>query len=66
MRVLRGLTDKVINVNFFCPLQEKTATDREEAWRGRLLPYYRELDINPETPAAMELTLKLVQEAVTE
>ena len=64
IRVLRGLTDKVINVNFFCHLQEKTATDREEAWRDRLLPYYRELGINPEIPAAMELTLKLVQEAV--
>jgi len=47
---LRGLTDKPINVNFFCHVQAKTATDREEAWRERLLPYYRELGIDPEIP----------------
>jgi len=34
---LRGLTDKPININFFCHVQAKTATDREEAWRRRLL-----------------------------
>jgi hypothetical protein len=28
----------------------KIATDREEAWRGRWLPYYRELGIDPEIP----------------
>jgi nitronate monooxygenase len=50
IRTLRGLTDKPINVNFFCHVQAKTATDREEAWRGRLLLYYRELGINPEIP----------------
>src|SRR3984893_18194342 len=48
IRALRGLTDKPINVNFFCHVQAKTATDREEAWRDRLLPYYRELGIDPE------------------
>jgi nitronate monooxygenase len=31
IRALRGLTDKPINVNFFCHVQAKTATDREEA-----------------------------------
>jgi nitronate monooxygenase len=50
IRALRGLTDKPINVNFFCHVQAKTATDREEAWRDRLLPYYRELGIDPEIP----------------
>jgi nitronate monooxygenase len=50
IRALRGLTDKPINVNFFCHVQAKTATDREEAWRERLLPYYRELGIDPEIP----------------
>ena len=50
IRALRGLTDKPINVNFFCHVQAKTATDREEAWRGRLLPYYREFGIDPEIP----------------
>jgi nitronate monooxygenase len=50
IRALRGLTDKPINVNFFCHVQAKTATGREEAWRDRLLPYYRELGIDPEIP----------------
>ena len=50
IRALRGLTDKPINVNFFCHVQAKTATDREEAWRDRLLPYYRELGIDSEIP----------------
>jgi nitronate monooxygenase len=50
IRALRELTDKPINVNFFCHVQAKTATDREEAWRGRLLPYYRELGIDPGIP----------------
>ena len=50
IRALRGLTDKPINVNFFCHVPAQTATDREEAWRDRLLPYYRELGIDPEIP----------------
>ena len=50
IRALRGLTDKPINVNFFCHAQAKTAADREEAWRDRLLPYYRELGIDPTIP----------------
>ena len=33
-----------------CVVPAKTATDREEAWRDRLLPYYRELGIDPEIP----------------
>ena len=51
IRALRGLTDKPINVNFFCHVQAKITTDRQEAWRGRLLPYYRELGIDPEGDA---------------
>ena len=50
IRALRGLTDKPINVNFFCHVPAKIATDREEAWRERLLPYYRELGVDPEIP----------------
>jgi nitronate monooxygenase len=48
IRALRGLTDKPINVNFFCHFQAKTAFDREQAWRGRLLPYYRQFGVDPE------------------
>src|ERR1700756_4971316 len=50
IRALRELTDKPININFFCHVQAKSATDREEAWRDRLLPYYRELGIDPAIP----------------
>src|ERR1700758_3279338 len=47
---LRALTDKPINVNFFCHVPAQTAPDREAAWRDHLLPYYRELDIDPAIP----------------
>jgi nitronate monooxygenase len=50
MRALRGLTDKPINVNFFCHVQAKIAADREEVWLDRLLPYFRELGIDPANP----------------
>jgi nitronate monooxygenase len=50
IHALRGLTDKPISVNFFCHVQATRATDREEAWRDRLLPYYRELDIDSAIP----------------
>src|SRR6516164_4281874 len=43
IQALRGLTDKPINVNFFCHVQAKADADRERAWRERLSPYYREL-----------------------
>jgi nitronate monooxygenase len=49
-KTIRALTDKPINVNFFCHVQAKTASEREEAWRDRLLPYDRELGIDPEIP----------------
>jgi nitronate monooxygenase len=55
IRALRGLSDKPINVNFFCHVQAKTAIDREEAWRGRLLAYYRELGIGPEIPVRVDI-----------
>jgi nitronate monooxygenase len=47
---LRGLTSKPINVNFFCHAQATADSDREQAWRDRLLPYYRELGIGCESP----------------
>ncbi len=50
IHAVREVTDKPINVNFFCHVQAKTATDREEAWLDRLLPYYRELGIDPAIP----------------
>jgi nitronate monooxygenase len=47
---LRGLTSKPINVNFFCHGQAQATPDREHAWHDRLLPYYRELGIDYESP----------------
>jgi nitronate monooxygenase len=47
---LRALTSKPINVNFFCHAQAKSDPDREHAWQDRLLPYFRELRIDCESP----------------
>ncbi|MGB5182457.1 MAG: nitronate monooxygenase [Xanthobacteraceae bacterium] len=47
---LRALTSKPINVNFFCHAQAKSDPDREHAWQDRLLPYFRELGIDCESP----------------
>jgi len=43
-----------VNLNFFCHKQPPENEEREAAWRARLLPYYRELGIDPEaqTPGA--------------
>jgi AraC-like DNA-binding protein len=47
---LRALTSKPINVNFFCHAQAKSDPDREHVWQDRLLPYFRELGIDYESP----------------
>ena len=41
-----------LNLNFFCHKQPAANEEREAAWRARLLPYYRELGIDPETRTA--------------
>jgi nitronate monooxygenase len=46
---LRALTKKPINVNFFCHVPAEIETAREQAWRHRLLPYFRELGVDPES-----------------
>src|SRR3981081_4112768 len=48
-------TTKPINVNFFCHAQAKADADREQAWRDRLLPYYRELGIDPEPLSRLDI-----------
>jgi len=45
---LRGLTHKPISVNFFCHRPAAADAIREQAWRERLSPYYRELGIELE------------------
>jgi nitronate monooxygenase len=46
---LRRKTNRPINANFFCHSPAKADAAREQAWRARLSPYYRELEID-ETP----------------
>jgi nitronate monooxygenase len=73
IHALRGLTDKPINANFFCHVPATTATDREGAWQDRLLPYYRELDIDSaisvpriDIPPFDEARCKVVEETEPE
>jgi nitronate monooxygenase len=40
------------NVNFFCHAPPAPDAARESAWRARLAPYYRELDLDPDAPVA--------------
>src|SRR5882757_9709240 len=46
---LRQVARRPINANFFCHAPAKADAGREQAWRARLSPYYRELEID-ETP----------------
>ncbi|TMJ24942.1 MAG: nitronate monooxygenase [Alphaproteobacteria bacterium] len=48
---IRGRTDKPININFFCHKPPKADNAREAAWRDRLAPYYRELELDPAAAA---------------
>jgi nitronate monooxygenase len=47
---LRPLTSKPINVNLFCHSPARADPAREAAWRDRLVPYYRELGLDPSLP----------------
>jgi nitronate monooxygenase len=51
---IRAQTDKPFNVNFFCHAAPAPNTERENAWRAKLAPYYRELglDVSAIAPAA--------------
>jgi nitronate monooxygenase len=46
----RARTDKPINLNFFCHTPPVPNNAREDAWRERLKPYYRELAVDPAEP----------------
>lgn len=48
-RIMRGMTTKPLNLNFFCHAIPDDDAEREHAWRMALAPYYRELDINPDS-----------------
>jgi nitronate monooxygenase len=47
---LRALTSRPINVNFFCHSPARANRAREQAWRDRLAPYYRELGLDASLP----------------
>jgi nitronate monooxygenase len=46
----RARTGKPVNLNFFCHTPPVPSNTRENAWRERLQPYYRELAIDPAEP----------------
>jgi nitronate monooxygenase len=50
MAKIRGHTKKPINLNFFCHTPPVLSNAREARWRERLVPYYRELGIDPAAP----------------
>ena len=50
---IRERTDRPINLNFFCHAQSAADVRRETIWRDKLLPYYRELGVDPSAPITM-------------
>ncbi len=46
LTVIRRLTGKPFNVNFFCHTPPPPSAEREAAWRAALAPYYREHGID--------------------
>jgi nitronate monooxygenase len=47
---IRAMTDKPVNVNFFCHTAPIPSNAREARWRDKLKPYYEELGIDPSAP----------------
>lgn len=52
METIRSSTSQPINLNFFCHRMPTSDTNREEAWREQLRPYYLELGLDPDAPLA--------------
>jgi nitronate monooxygenase len=48
LTAIRVGTTRPFNVNFFCHVPPAPDARREAAWRATLLPYYRELGVDPE------------------
>ena len=48
IKQLREVTNRPINVNFFCHTEAKGDAQREQAWRDQLSRYYRELGAGDE------------------
>jgi nitronate monooxygenase len=51
LTALASGTDRPFNVNFFCHRPPAPDEAKENAWRGALAPYYRELGIAANAPA---------------
>ena len=49
LRAIKEGTDRPYNLNFFCHTQPEHSSEREQAWRATLAPYYAEFGIDPET-----------------
>jgi nitronate monooxygenase len=47
---IRAMTDKPVNVNFFCHTAPVPNNAQEARWRDKLKPYYEELGIDPSAP----------------
>jgi nitronate monooxygenase len=52
---LRRATRKPVNANFFCHSPATADAAREQAWRARLSPYYRELEIDEKPLPRLDL-----------
>ena len=49
VEAIRQAVAAPVNLNFFCYMQPAANQEREAAWRARLLPYYQELGVDPQT-----------------
>ena len=49
LEALRAASSRPFNVNFFCHAPPAPSAERERAWRAALTPYFRELEIDPES-----------------
>ncbi len=47
LQAIRAATDRPWNLNFFCHAEPAPDDAAEAAWRDALLPYYRELGVDP-------------------
>jgi nitronate monooxygenase len=50
MQIIRQQTARPINLNFFCHQEPVPDQGREDHWRQKLSPYYREFGIDPAGP----------------
>lgn len=46
---VRAQTDRPINLNFFCHDQKPDSPEQQERWKNRLLSYYAEYGLDPNT-----------------